>query len=86
MGMVSEMMGMFMSPVAIRNDSVYVQIERNLKTGMASLSLSVLAPNEVVEQLEALLKSHCYTLLANKAASGLKTPDGAAIFNLSKRL
>lgn len=86
MGMVSEMMGMFISPVAIRNDSVYVQIERNLKTGMASMSLSVLAPNEVVEQLEALLKSHCYTLLANKAASGMKTADGAAIFNLSKRL
>ncbi|WP_156822312.1 hypothetical protein [Azoarcus sp. KH32C] len=85
MSIVSRIMGMFRSPVAVWNDGVYFQIERNFRTGKSLMSISVTAPSEHVEKLEALLKSHCYTLLADYAASGVGEQPSGVVVNLPKR-
>jgi len=85
MGIVSRTKGIFRSPVTVQNDSVYFQVIRDQKTGLSSLSVAISAPSDLVDQLENLLKSHCYTLMADYAASGLSNPQRAAVFNLPKR-
>jgi hypothetical protein len=85
MGIVSRIVGIFQPPVAVRNDCVYFQIERNLKTGKSLMSISVTAPTEHVEKLEALLKSHCYTLLADYAASRVDEQPSGVVVNLPAR-
>lgn len=85
MGVVSRIKGIFRSPVTIQNDSVYFQVVRDQNTGLSSLSISVSASNDLVEQLETLLKSHCYKLMADYAASGASKTQGAVVFSLSKQ-
>lgn len=85
MGVVSRIKGIFRSPVTIQNESVYFQVVRDQNTGLSSLSVSVSASNDLVEQLENLLKSHCYKLMADYAASGDSKTQGAVVFNLSKQ-
>ena len=85
MGVVARIKGIFRSPVTVQNDSVYFQVVRDRNTGQSSLSVSVSAPNDLVEQLEIVLKSHCYKLMADYEASGASKTQGAVVFNLSKQ-
>lgn len=85
MGIVSRIKGIFRSPVTIQNDSVYFQVMRDQRTGISSLSVSVSASSDLVEQLETVLKSHCYKLMADYAASGGSKAQGAVVFSLSKQ-
>ncbi|MCG2578621.1 hypothetical protein LZ012_16610 [Dechloromonas sp. XY25] len=71
--------------MTIQSDSVYFQVVRDQNTGQSSLSVSVSAPNDLIEQLESLLKSHCYRLMADYAASGVSKIQGAVVFNLPKQ-
>ena len=85
MGIVSRFMDLFRSPVEVCNDGMFFQIERNLKTGKATMSISVTAPTEHVEKLEALLKSHCYTFLADMAATRLGEHPSGVVVNLPRK-
>lgn len=85
MSIVSRITDMFRSPVSLWNDGVFFQVERNVKTGKSVMSLSITAPTEHVEKLEALLKSHCYTLLADFAATRLDEQPSGVVMHLPKR-
>lgn len=85
MGIVSMIKGVFVSPLSIKNDSVHFEVVRNQKTGQSSLSVAICASTGVVEQLEPLLKTQCYKLIADHAASEAPNTQGAVVFNLPKR-
>lgn len=85
MALISKIMDLFRSPVSVWNDGVFFQVEDNVRTGKSMMSLSITAPTEQIDKLEALLKSHCYTLLADFAASGLGEQPSGVVVHLPRR-